>query len=88
MKKGKRQPQGVIGYPFLICLMASALSLLVLDQEMFQPTPRSAGVGSPNCHAVANGEAIFSPTITRRLTQYFAIPGRNYNTTADQLSRT
>ena len=26
-------------------------------------------------HAVANGEAIFSPTITRRLTGYFATPG-------------
>ena len=26
-------------------------------------------------HAVANGEAIFSPSITRRLTEYFATPG-------------
>jgi DNA-binding NarL/FixJ family response regulator len=26
-------------------------------------------------HAVANGEAIFSPTITQRLTEYFATPG-------------
>jgi DNA-binding NarL/FixJ family response regulator len=30
-------------------------------------------------HAVANGEAIFSPTITRRLTEYFAAPGRGAN---------
>lgn len=28
-------------------------------------------------HAVANGEAIFSPTITRRLTGYFAAPGHD-----------
>lgn len=28
-------------------------------------------------HAAANGEAIFSPTITRRLTEYFATPGRD-----------
>ena len=35
-------------------------------------------------HAVANGEAIFSPTITPRLTEYFAAPGRNHRTTADQ----
>jgi DNA-binding NarL/FixJ family response regulator len=30
-------------------------------------------------HAVANGQAIFSPTITRRLTEYFAPPGRGAN---------
>ena len=35
-------------------------------------------------HAVANGEAIFSPTITQRLTEYFAAPGRDHKTTADQ----
>jgi len=35
-------------------------------------------------HAVANGEAIFSPNITRRLTGYFATPGRDTRTTADQ----
>ena len=27
-------------------------------------------------HAAASGEAIFSPTITKRLTEYFATPGR------------
>ncbi len=27
-------------------------------------------------HAVANGEAIFSPTFARRLTEYFAAPGQ------------
>jgi DNA-binding NarL/FixJ family response regulator len=35
-------------------------------------------------HAVASGEAIFSPTITRRLTEYFATPGGDSKTTADQ----
>jgi len=34
-------------------------------------------------HAVANGEAIFSPTITRRLTGYFAPLGGAPGTTAD-----
>jgi DNA-binding NarL/FixJ family response regulator len=34
-------------------------------------------------HAVANGEAIFSPTITRRLTEYLATPRRDHKTTAD-----
>ena len=31
-------------------------------------------------HAVANGEAIFGPTITRRLTGYFATPGEEFRT--------
>jgi DNA-binding NarL/FixJ family response regulator len=35
-------------------------------------------------HAVANGEAIFSPTITRRLTGYFATPGGDSNTSSVQ----
>jgi DNA-binding NarL/FixJ family response regulator len=35
-------------------------------------------------HAVANGEAIFSPTIARRLGEYFAAPGGDPKTTADQ----
>ncbi len=35
-------------------------------------------------HAVANGEAIFSPTITRRLTGYFATPGGDPKTSSDQ----
>jgi DNA-binding NarL/FixJ family response regulator len=35
-------------------------------------------------HAVAGGEAIFGPTIARRLTGYFAASGRGPNTTADQ----
>jgi DNA-binding NarL/FixJ family response regulator len=34
-------------------------------------------------HAVADGEAIFGPTIARRLTEYFATPGRG-PTAADQ----
>ncbi len=33
-------------------------------------------------HAVASGEAIFSPTITRRLTEYFAAPGGAPNTSS------
>jgi DNA-binding NarL/FixJ family response regulator len=33
-------------------------------------------------HAVASGEAIFSPTITRRLTEYFAAPGEDPRTPA------
>jgi DNA-binding NarL/FixJ family response regulator len=35
-------------------------------------------------HAVANGEAIFSPTITRRLTGYFATPGSDPRTSSVQ----
>ena len=35
-------------------------------------------------HAVAGGEAIFSPTITRRLTEYFATPEQERKTTMDQ----
>jgi DNA-binding NarL/FixJ family response regulator len=35
-------------------------------------------------HAVANGEAIFSPEITRRLTGYFAAPGGDHRTAAAQ----
>lgn len=35
-------------------------------------------------HAVASGEAIFSPTITRRLTQYFATPGGGLKTSSEQ----
>jgi DNA-binding NarL/FixJ family response regulator len=35
-------------------------------------------------HAVAGGEAIFGPTIARRLRRYFATPGRGFETTADQ----
>ena len=35
-------------------------------------------------HAAANGEAIFSPTITRRLTEYFAAPGGDPNTSSTQ----
>ena len=35
-------------------------------------------------HAAASGEAIFSPTITRRLTEYFATPGRGFNTSSDR----
>ena len=35
-------------------------------------------------HAAASGEAIFSPTITRRLTEYFATPERDHNTTPVQ----
>ena len=31
-------------------------------------------------HAVANGESIFSPTITQRLTEYFATPGGDFAT--------
>jgi DNA-binding NarL/FixJ family response regulator len=33
-------------------------------------------------HAVASGEAIFSPTITRRLTGYFATPERDSKATS------
>jgi DNA-binding NarL/FixJ family response regulator len=33
-------------------------------------------------HAVASGEAIFSPTITQRLTEYFAIPGGDSTTSS------
>jgi DNA-binding NarL/FixJ family response regulator len=35
-------------------------------------------------HAVASGEAIFSPTITRRLTEYFAKTGEDPNTSSAQ----
>ena len=35
-------------------------------------------------HAVADGEAIFGPTITRRITEYFATPGRDHETTSSQ----
>lgn len=35
-------------------------------------------------HAVASGEAIFSPTITQRLRTYFATSGGDLKTTADQ----
>jgi DNA-binding NarL/FixJ family response regulator len=35
-------------------------------------------------HAVANGEAIFSPEITRRLTEYFAAPAGEPRTAAAQ----
>ncbi len=35
-------------------------------------------------HAVASGEAIFGPTIKQRLTEYFATPGRDHTTRADQ----
>jgi DNA-binding NarL/FixJ family response regulator len=35
-------------------------------------------------HAVASGEAIFSPAITRRLTEYFATPGGDPGTSAVQ----
>jgi len=36
-------------------------------------------------HAVANGEAIFSPEITRRFTGYFAAPGGDPRTAAAQV---
>jgi DNA-binding NarL/FixJ family response regulator len=35
-------------------------------------------------HAAASGEAIFSPTITRRLTQYFTTPERDHKTFPDR----
>ena len=35
-------------------------------------------------HAVADGEAIFGPTITSRLTEYFATPGRGHETTSSR----
>jgi DNA-binding NarL/FixJ family response regulator len=35
-------------------------------------------------HAAAGGEAIFSPSITQRLTEYFATPERGHTTSADQ----
>lgn len=35
-------------------------------------------------HAAASGEAIFSPTITRRLTEYFATPGGDYISSMEQ----
>ena len=35
--------------------------------------------------AVASGEAIFSPTITPRLTEYFATPGRDHKTSSDHV---
>ena len=35
-------------------------------------------------HAAASGEAIFSPTITRRLTEFFTTPERDHNTTPSQ----
>jgi DNA-binding NarL/FixJ family response regulator len=35
--------------------------------------------------AGASGEAIFSPAITQRLTQYFATPGRDHLTSTDRL---
>ena len=37
-------------------------------------------------HAVANGESIFSPEITRRLTEYFATPGGEPKTSSVQAS--
>ena len=37
-------------------------------------------------HAVANGESIFSPTITQRLTEYFATPGGEPKTSSVQAS--
>jgi DNA-binding NarL/FixJ family response regulator len=36
-------------------------------------------------HAAASGEAIFSPTITQRLTEYFATPRRDHMTSSDQI---
>jgi DNA-binding NarL/FixJ family response regulator len=35
-------------------------------------------------HAAASGEAIFSPTITQRLSEYFATPGRDQPTRSTQ----
>jgi DNA-binding NarL/FixJ family response regulator len=35
-------------------------------------------------HAAASGEAIFSPAITRRLTEYFATPGLDRTTRSEQ----
>ncbi len=35
-------------------------------------------------YAGASGEAIFSPTIKQRLTEYFATPGRNHTPRSDQ----
>ena len=35
-------------------------------------------------HAVAGGEAIFGPTIARRLSEYFAAPGRDHKTTSSK----
>ena len=35
-------------------------------------------------HAAASGEAIFSPAITRRLTEYFATPRRDRTTRSEQ----
>ena len=35
-------------------------------------------------HAAASGEAIFSPTITERLTEYFATPDRDHVTRSDR----
>jgi DNA-binding NarL/FixJ family response regulator len=35
-------------------------------------------------HAAASGEAIFSPTITRRLTEYFATPGGDHISSMEQ----
>jgi DNA-binding NarL/FixJ family response regulator len=35
-------------------------------------------------YAAASGEAIFSPTITRRLTKYFATPGREHTTRSEE----
>jgi len=35
-------------------------------------------------HAAASGEAIFSPAITRRLTEYFATPGGDRTTRSEQ----
>ena len=35
-------------------------------------------------HAVADGEAIFGPTITRRLTEYFTTPGQTRESTSSQ----
>ena len=37
-------------------------------------------------HAVANGESIFSPPITQRLTEYFATPGGEPKTSSVQAS--
>ena len=35
-------------------------------------------------HAVADGEAIFGPTIARRLSEYFAAPGGDHKTTSSK----
>jgi DNA-binding NarL/FixJ family response regulator len=38
-------------------------------------------------HAAASGEAIFSPTITQRLTEYFATPRRDHMTSSNLTER-